>query len=55
MEATGLRVLRVSVLRPGNTPLGNDPEWFKIARFSPEICLNGVNTQWVSRVQYKNP
>ena len=29
------------------TPLGNDPEWFKITRFCPEMCLNGVNTQWV--------
>ena len=25
----------------------NDPEWFKITRFYPEMCLNGVNTQWV--------
>ena len=27
--------LRVSVLHPGSTPLGNDPEWFKITRFYP--------------------
>ena len=39
--------LKVFVLHPGITPLGNDPEWFKITRFSPEMCLNGVNTQWV--------
>ena len=36
-----------SVLHPGITPLGNNPEWFKITRFYPEMCLNGVNTQWV--------
>ena len=39
--------LKVLVLHPGITPLGNDPEWFKITRFYPEMCLNGVNTQWV--------
>ena len=39
--------LSVFVLHPGITPLGNDPEWFKIARFYLEMCLNGVNTQWV--------
>ena len=43
----GASILRGVVLHPGNTPLGNDPEWFKIARFYPEMCLNGVNTQWV--------
>ena len=31
----------------GITPLGNDPEWFKITRFYPEMYLNGANTQWV--------
>ena len=36
--------LRVFVLHPGMTPLGNDPEWLKITRFYPETCLNGVNT-----------
>ena len=39
--------LRVFALHPGITPLGNDPEWFKITRISPEMCLNGVNTQWL--------
>ena len=39
--------LMVFVLHPGITPLGNDPEWFKITRFYPEMRLNGVNTQWV--------
>ena len=39
--------LRVFVLHPGITPLGNDPEWFKIAQFYPDMCLNEVNTQWV--------
>ena len=29
------------------TLLGNDPEWLKITRFYPDICLNGLNTQWV--------
>ena len=35
------------VLHLGITPLGNGPEWFNITRFYPEMCLNGVNTQWV--------
>ena len=35
------------MLHSGITPLGNDPGWFKITRFYPEMCLNGVNTQWV--------
>ena len=35
------------VLHPGIAPLGNDPEWFKITRLYPEMCLNGVNTQQV--------
>ena len=42
--------LRVFVLHPGhpgNTPLGNEPERFKITRFYPNMRLNGVNTQWV--------
>ena len=39
--------LRVLVLHPGITPWGNDPEWLKITRFYPEMCLNGVNAQWV--------
>ena len=34
-------------ITPGITPLGHDPELFKITRFYPEMCLNGVNTQWV--------
>ena len=33
--------LRVFVLHPGIPPLGNDPEWFKITRFYPEMCING--------------
>ena len=37
----------VLVLHPGMTSLGNDPPWCKIARFYPEMCLNGVNAQWV--------
>ena len=40
-------ILRVFVLHPGIAPLGNDPEWFKITRFYPEMCLHGVNAQWV--------
>ena len=40
-------VLKVFVLHPGITPLENDPAWLKITRFHPEMCLNGVNTQWV--------
>ena len=41
---------------PGITMLGNDPEWFKIARFCPDMCLNGVNTQWVySQGVIQNP
>ena len=48
--------LRVLVLHPGITPLGNDPEWFKITRFYPETCLNGVSTQVYSQgVIQKNP
>ena len=39
--------LRVLVLHPGITPLGNDPEWFNITRLYPDMRLNGVNTQWV--------
>ena len=39
--------LRVFALHPGITPLGNDPEWFQITRFYLEMCLHGVNTQWV--------
>ena len=38
--------LRVFVLHPGITPLVNDPAWFKVTRFYPEMCLNRVNTQW---------
>ena len=38
--------LRVFVLHPGITVLGNDPEWLKMTRSYPEISLNGVNT-WV--------
>ena len=38
--------LGVSVLHPGNTPLGHDPEWLKVTRF-PEMCLNGVSILWV--------
>ena len=34
-------------ITPGITPLGNDPEWFKLIRFYAEMCLNGVNTRWV--------
>ena len=33
--------LRVFVLHPEVTPLGNDPEWFKVTRFYPEMCLSG--------------
>ena len=32
-------------ITPGITPLVNDPEWSKVTRLYPEICLNGVNTQ----------
>ena len=46
-SVTAWKSLRVLVLHPGITPLGNDPEWFKITRFYPEMCLNGVNAQWV--------
>ena len=41
-----LSALRVFVLHPGTTPLGNDLEWFKITRFYLNMCLNGVNIQW---------
>ena len=33
--------LRIFVLQPGLTPLGDDPEWLKITRFYPEMSLNG--------------
>ena len=39
--------LRVFVLHPGITALGNDPEWFQTTQFNPEMGRNGVNTQWV--------
>ena len=48
--------LRVFVLHPGITPLGNEPEWFNITRLYPEMCLNGANTQWVySQSVIQNP
>ena len=40
---------------PEISPLTNDPEWFKIAQFYPEMCLNGVNTQVYSRGVIQNP
>ena len=43
----GMKPLRAFVIHPGITPLANGPEWFKITRLCPEMCLNGVNTQWV--------
>ena len=39
--------LRVCVLHHGITPLGHDSDWLKITRVYPDMCRNGVNTQWV--------
>ena len=47
--------LRFFVLHPGTTPLGNDPEWFKITRLYPDMCLNGVNTQVYSQGVIQKP
>ena len=40
--------LRVFGKTPWEYTLGVvDPEWFKLTRCYPDMCLNGVNTQWV--------
>ena len=53
VDTRGSVCLRVFVFHPGITPLGNDPEWFKITRLCPEMCLNGVSTLYSQGVIQK--
>ena len=49
LKTTPPLFLRGFVLRPGITPLGNDPKWFKITRFYPKVCLNGCGSKLKSQ------